>query len=576
MKSVPAQSRLKMLWTFVIIMMIVFALRLFYLQVVKHDFYVAQAQEEQTRKWDLPAVRGEIYMLDGEDPVKVVMNQTVYTVAADPQVIEDPAKVKQVITDVAGGTASDNIDELLAKKDTRYQVIAKEVTYKQAEKIKAENLYGIMFIRADKRVYPEGKLGSQVLGFVNGEGEGQYGIEGKLNTELRGVDGRIKTVTDVRDVPLTIGKDNINIPAKDGEKVVLSIDRTVQNYAEEVITKHTKKLGYEKGSLIVMDPSTGQVKAMANYPTFDPAKYSEVKDVALFNNRSISHVYEPASVIKSLMYSTAINEGAISPETTYVNTDHVTLGGITIGNATEGQTGSITMQHALSYSLNTGSVFAAQQLGGGSINAKARQIIYKYYHDRFRLGEKTDIELAGEAKGEVISPDRQEGNEARYATMTFGQGLYATPIQVAAAFDSVINGGKYIAPSVLAGTMSGDEMVAKTPNASTQVLTGATSSTMRTMLETVRSAFYDAGDKKGYAIGSKTGTAQTVKGGAYTFDQTEGTMVGFGGEKGKMPKYVILVTYESPNAKIFGSYANPAFTEMSNKLIDYYNLQPKG
>ena len=135
MKSVPAQSRLKMLWIFVIIMMIVFALRLFYLQVVKHDFYVAQAQEEQTRKWDLPAVRGEIYMLDGEDPVKVVMNQTVYTVAADPQVIEDPAKVKQVITGVAGGTASDNIDELLAKKDTRYQVIAKEVTYKQAEKV---------------------------------------------------------------------------------------------------------------------------------------------------------------------------------------------------------------------------------------------------------------------------------------------------------------------------------------------------------------------------------------------------------------------------------------------------------
>jgi cell division protein FtsI/penicillin-binding protein 2 len=203
--------------------------------------------------------------------------------------------------------------------------------------------------------------------------------------------------------------------------------------------------------------------------------------------------------------------------------------------------------------------------------------MYEYFYNRFQLGQRSGIELAGEASGIVISPDDPEGNAPRYANMTFGQGLDVTPLQVASAFSAVVNGGVYHQPTVVQGTLQPDgEIEEKAPTPSRRILQPGTSETMRSMIHQARQAFYADADKKGFVIGGKTGTAQTIENGKYVFSTTEGTYVGFGGEKGEDPQYVILVTYASPGKEIGGQQVIPTFTEMSNWMLEYLKLQPKG
>lgn len=571
-------SRTKFLAGSIIVLMALFVVRLFYIQVIRHDFYVVQADSEQMRKFVLHAQRGEIYAMNGDEaPVKLVMNETVYTVWADPTEVDEPNKVVEVLNRVAGGNVRDDFRQYLDLKDTRYQVLARKVTRKQAEMIKKENLAGIGFDAVYQRMYPEGKLASQLLGFVDAEGAGKYGFEQANDSALKGTDGLLKTVTDVRSVPLTIGDKNVRIPAQNGANYVLTIDRNIQAKAEQALADGIKKVGAEKGSAIVMDPNTGKILAMANVPTYNPGDLSDIKDLSVLNNDAISHPYEPASVMKTVAMSTIIDKGVMTPESTYNNTDSIVIDSHVIQNASKGQTGKITMQHVLNWSLNTGTVTAAQWLGKGSINRYARDTLYEYYHDKFRLGQKTGIELANEQAGTVISPDEVEGNAIRYANMTFGQGLDVTTLQMATAFSSVINGGTYRQPTLIAGTMQDDGTIRyadKKP--SEQIIQRSTSDTMRTMIYKARQAFYGGNDRKGYYIGGKTGTAQTVENGKYVFNQTVGTYVGFGGEKGKSPAYVIMTEVSAPNRALEGGlHALPIFTDISNWMIDYLKLTPR-
>lgn len=560
-----------------IIIMGIFVVRLFYLQIIKHDHYMMLANAEQMRQLNLPAVRGEIYALDGDKPIKLVLNQTVYTLWADPKVIEDPSAIDDILQRTIKDKLRSNYRELLDKKDTRYQILATGVTYREAQAIKKAELYGIGFEKGQKRVYPEGRLASQIVGFVNNEGEGQYGVEGKLDDRLRGEAGLLKTVADVRNVPLTIGNENINIPAKNGENIVLTIDRNVQAEAERIVQKQAKQLGATFGSILIMDPSTGRVLAMANTPTYDPSDLNTIKSLADINNRIVTRPYEPASVIKTLTMSTGVDQGVMTPESRYTNTNYITIGVDTITNVAKRFTGDITMQTVLDQSLNTGTVTMAKWLGDGSINNHARQIMYQYFHDKFRLGERTGIELAGEAKGIVIPPTDVQGNAIRYANMTFGQGLDVTPLQVAAAFCAVVNDGSYIQPTVLAGTVDSDgKFQPAAVRTGKRIIKQSTSVTMREMIYHAREVWDSRYDTPGYRVGGKTGTAQTIENGKYVFSQTEGTYIGMGGEKDELPRYVILTTFSGPNRAFGGGDAIPAFTEMSNWMLRYLKLEPKG
>ncbi len=572
-------SRTKTIAILVYAIMALFVLRLFYIQVIKHDYYVQQADSEQIKQFTLHAKRGEIYAMEGSTPVKLVMNETVYTVWVDPTQVTDRSSIIEAINRVAGGNTRKNFAQYLDKQDTRYQVIATKVSRRQAEMLKKENLAGVGFDAVSQRVYPEGQLASQIVGFVDSEGVGKYGIEQANDDSLKGKNGLLKTVTDVRLVPLTIGDKNIREPAKNGDNLVLTIDRNIQAQTEKALADGIKRTGATHASAVVMDPSTGKVLAMANIPTYDPAKLNEVTDAALFNNNVISSPYEPGSDIKIMTVATGVDKGAITPESTFVNTDRIQVEDIVIGNATKGETGTITMQHALNWSLNTGMVTIAQRLGDGKqITKGARNIMYEYFHDRFRLGEYTGIELAGEAKGTIIPPTEVEGNAVRYSNMAFGQGMDATMIQVASGFNAIINGGVYFEPAIIAGTIdeAGDFNEAAKKSQYPGVIRESSSATVRDMVYKARQEFYAGQDKKGYYIGGKTGTSETIVNGKYIDEQTIGTYLGFGGEKGEIPRYVIMVEVAAEGKNMQGGRdASPIFTDISNWMIDYLKLTPQ-
>lgn len=560
-------------------LMALFVGRLFYLQIIRHEYYTALASSEQVKQWKLPAVRGEIYAMNGDTPSKLVLNETIYKVWVDPKVIDEPDKVIRTLRHVAGGNLVANFEALLDKKDTRYQVVATKVSSKQATMIKKEKLYGVGFERGEQRVYPEGPLAAQTLGFINSEGKGQYGVEEALNERLTGKDGLIKSVADVRDVPLTIGRDNIYEPAVDGEDIVLSIDRNVQAYAEKALAAGLERTGATRGSVLVMNPLNGQVMAMANLPTYDPSQLQNVRDVALFNNDTISNPYEPGSDIKAFTVAIGLDKGVIRPETTYYNTDSIKVDDRTITNAVKGETGTITMQHALNWSLNTGMVTIAQKLGNGSyITREARDTMYDYLHNRLRLGQQTGIELANEATGTVIAPTSVQGNAVRYSNMAFGQGMDVTMVQVTSAFSALINGGTYYHPTVLAGTMKDGQLVASRERPTTSgVVSKDTSATTREMVHQSRQFMYSHVDTPGYYTGGKTGTSQTLRDGKYVLNETIGTYLGFGGEKDAPSRYVIMVEVSAPGANMEGGkHALPIFTDLSNWMLQYLKLQPKG
>ena len=572
-------SRSRILAALVLGIMAVFVVRLFYLQVIRHSDYVALADQEQIKRLIIPAQRGEIYAMDGDQPVKLVLNEAVYTVFADPKIIETNGEVKIIETmrRIAGGQTRSNIAELLTYKETRYQILAKEVTRKQADLIKEEGLAGIGFQQETRRVYPEGQLAAQTLGFVNGEGKGQYGVEGQLNERLDGEDGMLQSVTDVSNVPLTIGDRNIDRPAQNGDNLVLTLDRNIQSYTEKALFDGMERSGATHGSVMVMDPENGRIMAMANLPTYKPAEYNTVQNGADFTNDTISVPYEAGSVIKTLTVATGIDQGVIEPDSTYLNTDRITVEDRVISNATKGQTGVITMQTALDYSLNTGMVTIAQRLGGGDqINQQARNTMYEYYYDRFGLGQTTGVQLGGEARGSVIAPTELEGNAVRYSNMSFGQGMNVTMVQVAAAFSSVINGGTYNAPSVIRGVIDDDGAMNEEPaRESKRVISQSTSDKTRGMINTARETFYSTQDRPGYEIGGKTGTSQTIdESGRYVDNETIATYLGYGGDD--QPQYVIMVQVSGENMNLEGGkHAAPIFTDISNWMIDYLKLQPK-
>lgn len=572
-------SRERFLALAILVVIAIFIARLFYLQVIQHQHYVALAQREQQRQLDIPAARGQIYALDGELPTPLVLNKTVYTVFADPSIIRNDQAVVALVDRFAKNNARPNIETLLANKKSRYAILATNVSREKAEKMKEQNLLGVGFTKGSQRVYPEERLAAQVLGFVNAENQGQYGIEGGLNDRLTGRDGLLKTVTDVRDVPLTVGNKSISQPAKDGDNLVLTIDRNIQAYAEQALAKQVKKNGAEKASVLVMDPRNSKVLAMANLPTFDPERYQKVQDAAAFQNDTISLPYEPGSDIKTLTAAIGIDKGVISPDSTFNNTDYIKVDDITVTNATKGQTGAITMQHAMNYSLNTGFVTIAQRLGNGNyITDQARNTMYDYFHNKFRLGSLTGIALQGEASGIVVSPKDVQGNAVRYSNMSFGQGFDATMLQVATAFCSLVNGGMYQNPSIVGGIIDADGRyrAESTPTAS-RILKQSSADAVRDMVQKARGAFYAETDRKGYRIGGKTGTSQAIVDGKYSDTETIATYLGFGGEADGEARYVIMVRMSGSGQNLQGNAdAMPVFNDLSNWMIDYLKLQPKG
>jgi len=561
--------------------MSIIVVRLFFIQIIQHDKWAEKAAAQQTLQNVLPAKRGEIYMMDGNEPVAVVMNATVYTVIVDPM-LANRESVEERLGSLIKDKQIAKWDDVFANRTRRYYIVAKNVERKAAEQIADLDLTGVWLQSNTKRVYPEGELAANLLGFVNAEGIGQYGIEGALNGELTGEDGLLKTIKDINNVALSIGDDNVKIAAKDGENVVLTIDKTMQHNIEKILEKKSQEIGFKNLEAIVMDPNNGEVLAMANYPGYDPANFGNVESAAAYINHVVEDPFEPASVCKTFAFAAATDLGVMTPDKTFTNFGEITIDGWPIRNAEQGAhlLGTQTMQTAFNYSLNTGSTQALRWMGGSEteITQTAREKLYEYYFNRFGLGHYTGIELY-ESPGYLVEPNADMyGLASTYANMTFGQNMQATMVQVAAAISSVVNGGKYYTPTIVAGKMVNGEFIANEEREPVrQTISAQTSASMREMLYNTRKMWRSNGtDPVGYYVGGKTGTAQVIKDGAYSMDETQATYVGVGGKEGELPSYVIMVrVWEEGKLAGGQEHALPVFNDLKNYVQNYLRIQPK-
>ncbi|MGI6612391.1 MAG: peptidoglycan D,D-transpeptidase FtsI family protein [Candidatus Nanosyncoccaceae bacterium] len=576
-KRSTKDSRVSLIVAMMIITFAVFIVRLFYIQIISHAKYTEMAYKEQVKKLTIPAKRGLIYAMDGTTPTPVVLNTTVYKMFIDPVVVKNQGAVKAALFELAPNNVlqPDKLDDKFAKTGSRYQIVADNLTREQAKGLKEKRLSGVGFQEVSKRVYPEGTLASQVLGFVNAEG-GQYGVEGGLNDRLSGQDGLLESVTDIAQVPLTIGEQNTHIPAKDGDNIVLTLDKNIQAYVEKIVLESVDRFGADEISVLVINPNNNSIMALANYPSFDPSEYQKVSDVSLFNNRVTMVPYEPGSVIKTLTMAMGLNENIITPTTTFYNTDRVKVADRQVVNAIKGHTGNVTMQDAMRYSLNTGMIEILSRAGGGQINSKSINLLYKYFYDDFGLGQQTGIEIP-EVSGIVVPPTSHEGNAVRYSNMAFGQGMNVTMLQTAAAFAGVINEGKYYRPTIVGGVIdsNGEFQSAMSSEPARQIVTPETSYTLRKMVSEVRSSDSTGwSDPAGFEIGGKTGTSETLRDGKYIKTQTIASYLGYGG--GVRPEYVIMVQVGAKDRyMVGGAVAAPIFNEISNWLIQYLKIPPK-
>lgn len=575
-------QRIRLWYGLLLLVGAIFVVRAFYLQVIRHDYYQTTAFRTQLKQYEIPAERGVISAYSGDQVVPLVLNETLYTLFADPKYIKEPRTNAEAIQKAIGGEVGE-YEELLKTKNTRYVILAKKLNRTQKEKIDKLELKGIGTRDTPYRTYPDGQLAAQLLGFVNDDGEGKYGIEQKLDGDLKGTPGQLKAITDAKGVPLPANEDNLIKDAQAGKNIVLTIDIGLQQQVEDILKTNVESTRSKGGSVLIMDANSGAIKAMANYPTYNPAEYFKVENGDLFNNTNVTEPLEVGSVMKVLTAAAALNQNVVNTNTTYYDPSFYHIDSATVRNVEEdGGPGTKNVQDILQLSLNTGATWLLMQMGGGEINAKGRGIWHNYMTNHYRLDKQTGIEQGYEATGYIPEPNKGFGLNITYANTTFGQGMSATPLQMGAAFAAAINGGNYYKPYLIDKQIdaSGEERATQPSILNNAVVRPSVSDEIVRMLEytlyTNRFTYGASLVPTNYGIGGKTGTAQITKPeGGYYDDRYNGTYLGFiGGDK---PQYVIAVVMIEPKVTGYAGAkaAAPVFLKVANMMINNYDITPK-
>lgn len=581
----PIRTVLRARFWYILVMIIfgVFLVRLFYLQIIRHDYYKQSAVIGHLKEYEILADRGVIKAHSGNSGlVPIALNQTLYTVYADPTLVKKHEQVAETLTAVLKGSSAEYLDKLRTK-DTRYVVIARKVTAAQKDEILKKKYPGVGAQEQQYRTYPNGSLAAQLLGFVNDESKGVYGVEQALNETLAGKPGQLKAVTDVHGVPLAANTDNILKQPKPGSDVVLTIDVAMQKQLEDILKAGLERAKSDSGSALVMDPNTGAIKAMANWPTYDPANFAAVTDANVFTNAAVASPLEIGSTMKPLTVAAALDAGAVPLNYSYYDPAKYVIDEFTVKNIEEdGGPGQKNLAELLNLSLNTGAVQMLMRMGGSGteINKKGREVWYSYMTEHFRFGKPTGIEQGYEAEGIVPDPNKGFARDLTYANTSFGQAMTASPLQLGAAFSAMINGGTYYQPQLVDYTVDPNgTQTDKQPKAlKTGVVSADVSKNMIPLLQYVvdKHSFKRKFNQDMYIVGGKTGTAQIAKpDGGYYENDYNGTYVGFVG--GNSPQYVIVVSVHKPKIPGYaGSQAaQPLFGDLAHMLIDKFNVTPK-
>ncbi len=566
------RKRMVVLTVLLFLSFAIIALRLSALQLAQGGDFRVQADGQRTSLNTIPAVRGEIKIGDrfSGQPDTVATTIKKPLVYAVPESMTDREGVAKALAPILGMSEQDILDKT-ADKTKKYVPLKKQLSDEDKQKIEDLHLNGIAFDDESIRFYPEGNFMSQLLGYVGYKGDsgtektGIYGIEQAFNKYLEGTPGSSATEKSAGGTWI-FGARRDQVNAVDGDTILLTIDKTIQFKAENVLKTAVEKNLADSGSIIIMDPKTGAIQAMATYPSFDPNNYAKVESPDVYNNQVTMGAYEPGSIFKSITLAAALNEGKITANTTYNDTGHVDASGYTIENSDHKGHGIQTMTQALEQSLNTGMVFAKSQIGNKT---------FKEYVERFGFGKKLDFDVP-ESKGD-LSNLKDPNIAINFDTASFGQGISMTPLQMAAAYSAIANGGKMMKPYVVASRITANGQVFNTePKSIAQPISVETASTLSAMLvNVVENGHGKKAAVKGYYVAGKTGTAQVPRedGHGYIEGDNIGSFAGFAPVED--PRFVMLVRINHPRTVSFAeTTAAPAFGELAQYLLQYYNVIP--
>lgn len=555
-------ARLRFSFIFIIVCFLTVIARLFYWQVVKAEALTLLGQSQYDAFIKLEPKRGEIKTSDG---FSIASNKISYQVYANPKDIKEKDKTVRLLTsvldiDVASVSAVLNFDRV-------WVPIRSGVDTKTKETLEKMNIPGVGFEEQTVRFYPEASIAAQLLGFVGkddrGENKGYFGLEGYYDRQLRGKAGVAVSIRDALGRPI-LSKMNDAAGAIDGRTLVLSVDRVIQFLAENYLRDGVERYGAEGGMVGVIDPKTGNVLAMASVPSFDPKKYGEYTP-DLYKNPFVSNLYEPGSTFKALVMASALDSKVVKPETKCPVCDGpLQIGGYEIRTWNDKYYKNTTMTDVIKHSDNTGMVYVGSMLGTGRL--------LSYLH-KFGIGETTGIDVQGEVAQELRSLDKFYPLDA--ATLTFGQGISVTPIELLSGFAAIANDGKRMEPHVVQKIETPD---GKTINIEPKVVEKPISgSTAKVMTEILVNAVSNGEAKwakpKGYRIAGKTGTAQIPIAGHYDPNKTIASFIGFA--PADDPKFAMLVIIDRPTTSIYGSEtAAPVFFKIAKDILTYYNISP--
>lgn len=566
------QDRLKFLVVLFFLIGGIIILRLFNLQILQHDFYEALALGQHELYQKLFPERGEIYAQDPyaqEGTYKIASNRDYNLIYANPKKV-DQDKVEEMAKEIALilNLDEEDVKKRLRKENDLYEPLKNKATDLEVEAVQELGYAGIDFRAEAWRYYPEGNYTSHLtgfLGYTEEEKKGQYGLEGYFEEELAGQDGYLRSERDAGGRFIAVG-DQLLTEAEDGKDIYLTIDKNVQFYVCDLLKQSVEKHGADEGTVIVVEPETGAIISMCNYPDFDPNDYSDIDDLSVFMNSAISDEYESGSVFKTFALASAIDLGKLGPESTYTDTGEVTIGEYTIKNSDEKAYGVSTMNEVLANSLNTGAIYAVQQAGNEAF----------YNHvQRLGFGEETGIELSGEADGDISELAKLA--DIYSATCSYGQGLTVTPLQLIMAYATFANGGTLMRPYLIDKIVyaSGYEEQ-KEPEVVREVVQPQTARLLSAMLvNVVDSGHAQHAAVEGYYIGGKTGTAQVPKenGKGYYEHRHKDTFVGYGPISD--PQFVILAKIDEPKDVAWSAgSAAPLFGDIAKFLVNYYHIPP--
>lgn len=568
-------SRLKLLYVFFSLLFLSLLGRLFYWQVIQAGFLANQAkgQYESGRKIDAP--RGNILARDG---TFLVARGEAWLVFANPKEVKDinsaadylapffvepeeGADLKKAVFEEAG-----RVKELM-QRDLSWVPLKNKVTEQVKNKIADTGISGIGFEPQETRLYPEASSSAQILGFVgkneDGENVGYFGLEGYYDLPLSGKPGFSLEEKDAAGSPILIGS-SFEISAIGGVDLLTHIDKTVQLIIERELKEGIEKYGAKAGSVVVMDPKTGAILGMSSYPSFDPNEYSEYSD-ELFRNPIVSDSFEPGSIFKVIVMAGALDAGVVKPDTKCDICDGpLKIDKYFIKTWNEEYHPNSTMEEVIINSDNVGMAFVAGKLG--------EEALYDYL-DKFGIGRKTGIDLQGEIDGQLKG--KGTWGPVDLASISFGQAVAVTPVQMVKAVSIIANSGYEVTPQVVDKLVSSDWEEDLKPRVGARILSDSAVHEIKAMMESAAKKGESRWtDLAGFSVAGKTGTAQIPIAGHYDEEKTIASFVGFA--PADEPKFVMLVTLREPeNSPWASETAAPLWYSVAEDLFPYLGIAPE-